>query len=176
MVKGSMRQGRWVAGGVRVSAILAVVAALCVTLVGGAVAAGVKGAGQGAPPPALSGRIQSGPWYDSSGEASWVKLRVPVELIDTTGAVRGAVVPDKWGEFRFSHVAPGTYRVRFTYPAYHDATPTRTWISQPLVWTARTAWQVLVDIDPYLNSPSYQLLTETTRCPAAVPANTGCNR
>lgn len=156
----------------RVLALFALLA-----LIGGAGAAGAaKGGQKEKPPPALSGRIQSGPWYDALGTASWQKLRVPVQLVDQTGAVRGSVTPDEWGEFRFSHVAPGTYRVRFTYPSYHDVTPTRTWTSPPLTWAARTAWEVLVDIDPYTNNPSYQVLTERTRCPAAVPAGVGCNR
>jgi len=129
-----------------------------------------------APPPALSGRIQSGPWYDTAGNASWVKLRVPVELVDANGAVRGQVTPDQWGEWRFAHVAPGTYRVRFTYPAYHDLTPTRTWISPQLTWGPRTSWEILVDIDPYTNNPSYEVITKRTRCPGVVPAGVGCNR
>jgi hypothetical protein len=33
---------------------------------------------------------------------------------------------------------------------------------------------VLVDIDPYTNSPSYDVVHSYTRCPDPVPAGKGC--
>lgn len=96
--------------------------------------------------------LDRGRFYDAAGTPSWEKLRVPVELIDSTGRVVASVVPDQWGEFRFAQVRPATYTHR-TY------TRTLTLDSR------RVAWEVLVDIDPYTNTPSYERVVRHQHCP-----------
>jgi hypothetical protein len=126
---------------------------------------------------ALFGRIQEGPYYDVSGNPSWRPLDVPVNLLDESGRVVATADPNPYGEFRFAHVSPGTYTVSFTYPSlfdpiYQDRTYTRV-----LTWSnARDSYELLVDINPYTNTPSYDVLNVHTRCPQPVPAGRGCNR
>lgn len=117
------------------------------------------------PRPALSGRIQEGPFY-VAGTPSWEKLRVDVNLIDASGRVVATVTPDQWGEFRFSQVRPATYTFSFTYPTLYDPVNTHRTYSRSLTWASRRiSYEVLVDIDPYTNTPSFEQVTQFERCP-----------
>ena len=131
----------------------------------------------GKPTAALVGRIQEGPYYDGAGNPSWTPLVVAVDLIDQSGRVVGTANPNPYGEFRFAHVAPGTYTVSFTYPSLFDlVSPFRTY-TRVLTWAnARDSFELLVDIDPYTNTPSYDVVNAQVRCPQPVPADRGCNR
>jgi hypothetical protein len=119
-----------------------------------------------APRPALSGRIQEGPFYDSAGTPSWEKLRVDVNLIDASGRVVASVTPDRWGEFRFAQVRPATYTFSFTYPSLNDPVHAERTYTRSLTWSSRrVAYEVFVDINPYTNTPSYEQVTRYERCP-----------
>lgn len=156
----------------RVAAVAVGVVLAC--LLGLGLVAGADGAPPSGSAAALYGRIQQGPWYDAAGTPSWTKLRSPVELRDAAGRVVASVVPDEWGEFRFGHVGRGTWTFAFTYESLHDPVYTYRTYTRSLTWgSPRDAWEVLVDIDPYTNTPSYEQVTLHTRCPA--PAR-GCSR
>jgi hypothetical protein len=150
--------------------------------IGCLVAAAVVAAPAAAPPAggnvtaALFGRTQQGPFYDGAGNPSWQKLRNEVRLRDASGRVVAAVIPDQWGEFRFAHVVVGTYTFEFTYESLNDPVYDYRTYQRTLTWSHhRDAWQVMVDIDPYTNTPSYELVVKHVRCPAPVPAGRGCN-
>lgn len=172
---GSGRHSCWGTPLVRATMIAAVV------VVASAVGLGLAERAASAPPSggaaALYGRIQQGPWYDASGTPSWTKLRYAVELRDARGRVVASVVPDQWGEFRFGHVGRGTWTFSFTYESLHDPVSTHRTYARSLTWTSpRDTWEVLVDIDPYTNTVSYEQVTLRSRCPAPVAPGRGCTR
>jgi hypothetical protein len=160
-----------------VRAAAAAAGAVLACAVGFGLVAGADGAPPSGAAAALHGRIQQGPWYDASGTPSWTKLRYPVELRDASGRVVASVVPDEWGEFRFGHVGRGTWTFAFTYDSLLDPVQTHRTYTRSLTWSDnRDAWEVLVDIDPYTNTPSYERATLYERCPAAVAPGRGCKR
>lgn len=151
-----MRQRMWMA-----VAIVATLAGLAFS----ATATATQRDDRDKPRPALSGRIQEGPFY-VAGAPSWEKLRVDVNLIDASGRVVATVTPDRWGEFRFAQVRPATYTFSFTYPTLHDPVSTHRTYTRSLTWASRrVSYEVLVDINPYTNEPSFERVTQFERCP-----------
>jgi hypothetical protein len=161
---------------VRVRAIAAVAIACAVGAVG-AVSALATPPANGQVTAALFGRIQEGPYYDSAGTPSWVPLTVDVNLLDQAGNVVGTARPNEYGEFRFAHVDRGTWTVAFTYPSLFDPVYAFRTYKRTLTWASpKESYEVLVDIDPYMNIPSYDVVNTNTRCPDPVPAAKGCKR
>jgi hypothetical protein len=155
----------------------AAVAIACALGAVGAVSALATPPANGQSTAALSGRIQEGPYYDSTGTPSWVPLTVDVNLLDQAGNVVGTARPNEYGEFRFAHVERGTWTVAFTYPSLLDPVYASRTYTRTLTWAStKDSYEVLVDIDPYLNIPSYEIVNKYTRCPDPVPAAKGCKR
>ena len=156
---------------------IAAVAIVCAVAAVGAASAPATPPANGQVTAALFGRIQEGPYYDASGNPSWVPLTVDVNLLDQAGNTVGTARPNEFGEFRFAHVDRGTWTVAFTYPSLNDPVYAYRTYKRTLTWTStRDAYEVLVDIDPYTNTPSYDVVNSYTRCPDPVPAGRGCKR
>jgi hypothetical protein len=162
---------------VKVKAMFAVVVVACVVGAASAASALATPPANGQVTAALFGRIQEGPYYDSAGSPSWVPLTVDVNLFDPAGNLVGTARPNEWGEFRFAHVDRGTWTVAITYPSLFDPVYAYRTYTRTLTWTStRDSYEVLVDIDPYMNIPSYDAVNKYTRCPDPVPAGKGCKK